>query len=188
MASRTLPLLATLLGCAAGSQALLPLTPVPDGPPPEGFAPAGEILIRDRSAAFSDWRVVGPLVNMTRGEDGSWSGDLLGNSYVMRPGEGALAGGGADLHFVRWRKEVVVRGTLHGRKVNVRIVPGEGIATAAGIACRYDGNLIDCSKESSAVRQGIEFRGQAARLAEPPLPQFGLALLAVSGPAIGVAP
>lgn len=180
MTLRALPAIAALLGCAAGSETLLPLTAVPAGEPPPEFVATGAIQAHDRSASFSDWRVVGPRVNMTRSDDGSWSGDIFGKSYVLKPGQGKVSGAGAELYFVRWGREVVVRGTLEGRTVNVRILPGEGIPTAAGIACRFDGNLIDCDRKSAAVRQGIEFRGQAARVAEPPFPQFGLALVATA--------
>jgi hypothetical protein len=191
MTTRSSPLaaaLAVLLGCAAGSETRLPLAPTPTEPPPAAFAAKGEILIRELSAAFDDWRVVGPQVNMTRSDDGSWAGSLFGKSYVLKPGEGRLTGSGAELHFVRWGKEVVVRGYLQERTVNIRVAPGEGIPTPSGIACRYDGNLIDCDKKSASVRQGIEFRGQAARVADPPLPQFGLALISISGKVVGVAP
>jgi hypothetical protein len=187
MTARTLLLLAALLGCAAGSETLLPLTPMPDGAPPPEFLAMGEIQAHDRSAAFSDWRVVGPRVNMTRRDDGSWAGDLLGESYVLRPGEGQISGAGADVFFVRSGREVIVRGILNARKFSIRVLPGEGIPTPAGIACRYDGNLIDCDRKSAAVRQGVEFRGQAARVAEPPLPQFALALIAVAAPSVGLA-
>ena len=188
MTTRSSPLaaaIAVILGCAAGSETLLPLTPVPAEPPTDAFAAKGEILIRESSAAFDDWRVVGPQVNMTRGADGAWAGSLFGQSYVMKPGEGKLSGSGAELYFVRWGNELVVRGYLQGRTVNIRLAPGVGIPTPAGIACRYDGNLIDCEKKSSSVRQGIEFRGEAARVSSPPLPQFALALVAISGPSVG---
>ncbi|HSN93206.1 MAG TPA: hypothetical protein VLS93_18395 [Anaeromyxobacteraceae bacterium] len=172
--------LALFLGCAGPGESLLPLTQVPAEPPPDRFVAKGEIQTRDRSAAFDDWRVVGPLVNMTRDDDGNWRGDLLGRDYVMKPGPGRLAGSGAELYFVRWGNEVVVRGHLLERRVVIRILPGEGLPTPSGIACRFDGNLIDCSKKSASVRQGVELRGQAANVAEPPLPQFALALVAAA--------
>jgi hypothetical protein len=191
MTTRSSPLaaaLAAILGCAAGSETLLPLTPVPAEPPPDAFAATGEILAYARSAGFTDWRVVGQAVNMTRADDGSWKGDLLGRSYMLKPGEGKVSGAGANIFFVRSGREILVRGYLQNQKFSIRILPGEGLATARGIACRFDGNLIDCEKKSASERQGIEFRGQAALVAEPPLPQFALALIAAAAPALGLGP
>lgn len=74
-----------------------------------------------------------------------------------------------------------MRGHVGGRGINVRVQPGDGMPIPSGIACRYEGNLVDCDKQSSSVRTGIELRGLAARTRDPVMPQFGLALLAVRG-------
>jgi hypothetical protein len=170
------------LACAtASSEARLALTPVPEAPPDLDFQATGEVLTRDSSAAFNDWRVVGPHVNLTRREDGTWAGDIAHVNVVLTPSDGRLSGANADLHFLRWGNEVVVRGHVGGRGINVRVQPGDGMPIPDGIACRYEGNLVDCDKQSSSVRTGIELRGLAARTRDPVMPQFGLALLAVRG-------
>ncbi len=75
----------------------------------------------------------------------------------------------------------MVRGHIGGRGINVRVQPGDGMPALGGIACRYEGNLVDCDEQSSSMRTGIELRGLAARTRDPVMPQFGLALLAVRG-------
>jgi hypothetical protein len=182
MAGRALPLAASLaLACAAGQAQLpLPLTPVPDEEPGAEFLATGEVLTRDRSASFDDWRVVGPQVNIVRRDDGTWAGTLLGQNLIARPGPGSLSGSGVNLHFVRWGGDIVVRGTLGTRSVNVRVRPGPGLQTPSGMFCRFQGNFIDCEKEPASVDPGAELRGQAARLDEPVMPQLGIALVAVT--------
>jgi len=180
-----LPLLTALLACAtASSEALLGLTPVPESSPDLDFQAMGEVLTRDSSAAFSDWRVVGPHVNLTRQEDGTWAGDIAQTNVVLTSSVGRLSGANADLHFLRWGDEVVVRGHLAGRGINIRLRPGDGMPISGGIACRYEGNLVDCDRQSATVRPGIELRGLAARTRNPVMPQLGLALLAVRGTSV----
>jgi hypothetical protein len=139
------------------------------------------VLIRDSSAAFSEWRVVGPHVNLTRREDGIWAGDIAQTNVVLTPSDGRLSGANADLHFLRWGGEVVVRGHLAGRAINIRIQPGDGMPIPDGIACRYEGNLVDCDKQAASMRPGIKLLGLATRTRDPVMPQFGLALVAVRG-------
>jgi hypothetical protein len=167
------------LACAGSSQATYPLTPVPEQPAGESFVATGEVLTRDASAAFDDWRVVGPNVNLVRRPDGSWAGTLAGENLSVRPGPGSLVGSGAELYFVKWGNDLVVRGTLGVRTVAVRIALGPGLPTRGGIVCAWAQRSGDCTKEASTERQGIEFRGVAANLGAPTMPQLGLALVAI---------
>jgi hypothetical protein len=152
------------LACAtASSEARLALTPVPEAPPDLDFQATGEVLTRDSSAAFNDWRVVGPHVNLTRREDGTWAGDIAHVNVVLTPSDGRLSGptrtctscaGGT-----RW--------WCAGRSVAAASTSASSPATA----CR----------SPTASPAGIELRGLAARTRDPVMPQFGLALLAVRG-------
>ena len=181
-----LPSLTALsLACAsATAESRLPLTPVPAAPPDPEFRATGEVVGRGSSAAFDDWRVVGPKVNLTRRGDGTWAGDLGGTEVLLTPSDGRLSGAGADLHFLLRDGVVLVRGRVGGRDINVRLQPGDGLPTARGIACRYEGNLVNCDSAAAAERPGIELRGLAARTRDPVMPQLGLALVALRGPGL----
>lgn len=179
-----LPSLTALsLACATASpEYRLELTPVPDAPPGEGFRATGEVLTHDSSAAFDDWRVVGPQVNLTRRPDGTWAGDIAQASVILVPSDGRLSGADADLHFLRRGNELMVRGRISGRTISILVQVGDGLPTSGGIACRYARqDLVDCDRQASSMGAGIELRGLAARTRDPVMPQFGLALIAVRG-------
>ena len=159
---------------------MLPLTPVPDDPWDGDFAAIGEIRTALGSAAFDDWRVVGPQVNLTRLENGLWSGTLLGVDVRARPSPGKLVGTGVNLSFVRWQGEVIVRGNVGGMPVRVRVAPGAGVPTGDGIYCRWNVNLVDCRTGHQAHSAGIRLHGVAALTDQPLMPQFGLALIAAT--------
>jgi hypothetical protein len=174
-------LLLALSACATSSATtLVDLSPVPDDPRPEEFRASGEIRTSQGSAAFDDWRVVGPRVNLVRQEDGTWSGTILGVDVSARPSQGKLVGAGVNLSFVRWRGEVITRGRIGALSVNVRLVPGAGTPADEGIYCRLDANLVDCRPERQIAYGGIRLLGVAAITDAPLMPQLGLALLAAA--------
>jgi hypothetical protein len=170
---------ALLLACAsAGSQ-----VPIAFSEPGAGaaasaeYVPIGEVIVRGRGATFSDTRVVGPTVNLTRNEDGSWAGSILGSSVALKPiAPGRLKGAGGDLHFVRWESYVLVQGMLGNRKVEVRYKPGPGHASGAGIVCDAAVATVDCTTAPTASGSA-ELKGRAAA-PDAPMPQLGLTLLA----------
>src|SRR5688572_18157055 len=55
-----------LPGCKHGESA-------PEAP----FVPLGEVIYKGGGASFSETRVVGPRVNLSRRSDGSWGGTLM---------------------------------------------------------------------------------------------------------------
>jgi hypothetical protein len=169
---------AALLACAAGgAQMPIPLSAPPAGAVvPASYAPAGEVVVGDRGATFSDWRVVGPTVNLTRGEDGAWVGSILGQNVALKPAPGKLAGSGADLNFLRWGEYVMVQGSLGGREFQIRYLPGAGTPTQGGMRCRATPRSLDCSPSGSQGGNAA-LGGQAAR-PDAPMPQLGLALIA----------
>jgi hypothetical protein len=185
MASRT-PLAAAALlalSCARASTVPLSLSPVPPGQPDDDFQSTGEVTTKGESTAFNDWRVVGPRVNLTRRADGTWAGNLVGRNYILKPGPGSLSAPGADLHFLRWGKDIAVLGNLGELKIRIRIVPGEGLRVADGKVCRVGGAgsiLVDCTPEEARASPGIHLRGQAAQTQLPEMPQLALALIAIT--------
>jgi hypothetical protein len=116
-------------------------------------------------------------VNLTRRSDGTWAGDVDGINVLLTPSEGRLLGANADLHFLRREEQLLVRGTIGGRKINVRVQIGDGVRSAAGITCQLQGYLVNCDPKASASDPGIELRGAAASVRDPVMPQLGLALV-----------
>jgi hypothetical protein len=166
------------LACAgAGSQVPIAFSEPAPGAAPAGYAPTGEVIVRGRGATFDDRRVVGPTVNLTRAEDGTWAGSILGASVALKPvAPGRLKGAGGDLHFVSWEGVLVARGTLGTRTVDVRYRPGQGHRTGAGVVCEAAVATVDCTASTNASG-AAELRGRAAS-PDPPMPQLGFALLA----------
>ncbi|ACL64189.1 conserved hypothetical protein [Anaeromyxobacter dehalogenans 2CP-1] len=172
---------ALALSCAGASTQPLSLSATPPGEPPEEYVPTGEIQTRGESTSFNAWRVVGPRVNMTRRPDGTWAGTLVGRNYILKPGaDGRLTAPGADLHFLRWGKELAVLGNLGDLKIRLRFRPGPGLPNPGGKVCRFNGNLIDCRVEEARAQPGVRLRGEAADLDQPVMPQLGLALIAIT--------
>lgn len=168
------------LSCAGASTRPLALSPLPPGEAPDEYVPTGEIQTRGESTSFNAWRVVGPRVNMTRRPDGTWAGTLVGRNYILKPGDGSLTAPGADLHFLRWGKELAVLGNLGDLKIRLRFHPGPGLSTTGGKVCRFNGNLVDCRVAEARAQPGIRLSGEAANLDQPVMPQLGLALIAIT--------
>jgi hypothetical protein len=165
-----------LLACAGGSQLPIPLTAPPTGAVvPAEYVPTGEVVVGGRGATFSDWRVAGPTVNLTRDADGSWRGSILGQSVVLKPSPGKLYGSGADLNFVRWGDYIMVQGNLSGQEFQIRYLPGPGAPTKGGKICQATPRALDCSNANAGGAAALA--GQAA-LPNAPMPQLGLALIA----------
>ncbi len=165
-----------LLACAAGSQIPIPLTAPPAGAViPAAYVPTGEVVVNGRGATFDAWRIVGPQVNLTRDEDGSWRGSILGASVVLKPSPGKLFGSGADLSFYRWGDYVMVGGNIQGRNFEIRYLPGPGYPTKGGKICRATPLSLDCSVADAGGVAALA--GQAAG-PDAPMPQLGLALIA----------
>jgi hypothetical protein len=172
-------LAASTLSCAGGGQQVpVAFAPTAGGVVPAEYAPTGEISVNQSGATFDDWRVVGPRVNLTRDAEGTWTGSLLGVNMALKPtAPGKLYGSGADLNFLRWGEFVMIQGMLGGRQVQFRFQPGPGYAVQGGILCNATPRSIDCTQGAANQTSNMLLRGQAAS-AQPPMPQFGLALIA----------
>ncbi|MGA8892916.1 MAG: hypothetical protein WB493_15240 [Anaeromyxobacteraceae bacterium] len=197
----TLPRLAVLaaasavLACATPSGAPVPVTtPAPGETRPRDFQPTGEVFFDAQgsgtSVAFSDFRMVGPRVNMTRADDGSWRGNVGDREMILKVQPGRITGDGVDLYVVKKvgaTTTVSVQGMYFQRQVWFTFKAGEIQGTTDGGRCSFDLNPgqapgywtggVGCG---GSMRMGtLQLTGTAANLAEPPLPQLVLALVAV---------
>lgn len=157
----------------------------------EPYEPTGEVQFRSRGAmwsgaSFDGGRVVGPLINVARRDDGSWAGDLGGESTDLTVTGARATGVNVNIHFERKGKATEIQGLLFGQRVRFELSDK-----------RFRGRLGECSFDLKRRRPGVyvgdvgcladgvprtaratlNLTGDAA-LDEPPLPQVALALIA----------
>ncbi len=194
-------LAASLLACAT------PQTPAPEAaaPPVEdegrAFQASGEIVFfssggTGSSAAFDDRRIVGPSVNLTRGEEGTWDGDLAGQSVSLAIAPDRITGAGVDLHMERKGDATSLRGIWFQRRISLDFT-SKSVSGRAGQVCSVDvvrkapgvyNGTVGCmvqrprqSQQASVSNATLRLAGDAA-LPSPPMPQFALGLVAVLPP------
>ena len=162
----------------------------------ETFDATGEIRLRasgaqTASAAFNTVRVVGPLVNVTRRDDGTWAGDLLGQDLDLRFVEGKdLKVTGTNFLLVQRQSgdRTEVEGLLNGIRFRASL-------DSKSITAKFGDCSMDLSRKGSIYRGTVgciqpnttlphtdriqfELLGEAGAT-KPPFPQFGIALVAV---------
>jgi hypothetical protein len=158
--------------------------------PALAFEATGEVLTSNgSSAAFDAEHVVGPVVNLTRQEGGSWTGELLGQGVDLVVTEDRIIGPNVDLRIERKKSTTAVRGHFFGKRYSVEW-DAKGLSARVG-NCSYDldraktggavaGNVGCSTSRSTMPAVGnvmIKLRGEANSLT-PPMPQFALALVA----------
>lgn len=176
----TLPALACAAALAAAPVAL-------------AIESTGEVVFRPRgsmasSASFDDERVVGPVVNMTRVEEGEWAGDVNGADVDLHVANGRIEGSSFTLDYSRDGEKVAVEGLIGGVRVRVamdakRMHGRFGVCSIdlkrkrvglyeGDVGCLRGGNFPVTAKAT------LELYGQAAT-ADAPQPQLALALVSV---------
>lgn len=157
------------------------------------FEPTGEVRFlaygtTGTSAAFDAVRVVGPLVNLARRDDGTWAGDLLGRTVNLEVTKDGLAAPNVNLQFSSRDGRVHLEGLFFGRRIRVDLdakkLEGRFGPCAVDLARKHadllEGNL-GCAPGTrnppQSGRASVKLLGQAAER-EPPMPQLALALLA----------
>jgi hypothetical protein len=184
-----------VLACATPSGTPIPVTsPAPGETRPRDFEATGEVFFDAQSAgtsvAFSDFRMVGPRVNMTRADDGTWRGNLGGREMIVKVQPGRITGDGVDLFVVKKpgnASAVSVQGMFFQRQVWFTFKAGEIQGTTNGGSCSFDlspgpapGYWTGGVGCGGNVRMGtLQLTGTAANLGEPPMPQLVFALISV---------
>jgi hypothetical protein len=157
------------------------------------FEPTGELrmngVIGFNSVSFDQDRIVGPIVNLTRRDDGSWGGDLGGQDLDLQPVEAGLRAPNVTLKFKSKDGRTKIEGLYFGQRVRIELdakkLSGRFGACSMTLKRKgppvYHGDL-GCLRPGDrlpiAGRVSLEVIGEAASNT-PPLPQFALALLAV---------
>ena len=184
-----------VLACATPAGAPVPVTtPATGETRPRDFKASGEVFFDAQSSgtsvAFSDFRMVGPRVNMTRADDGSWRGNVGDREMIVKVQPGRITGDGIDLYVVKKPGNVPaisVQGMYFQRQVWFTLKAAEIQGTTDGGSCSFDLNPgpspgswtggVGCGGN---LRTGtLQLTGTAANLGEPPMPQLVFALIAV---------
>ena len=117
--------------------------------------PRGEVFAQSGSASFDSTSVRGPGVNMSRLEDGRWSGWLDGSFVTVMVEGNSIRGPNVSLAIERTDKELRVRGLL-------------GLGTVA---------ITIPHERKGAAWHNFRLTGAAAS-EDPPIPQMVFALIA----------
>lgn len=192
-ATRYVALMRTLVAAAVTLAALASAAPgrAQDAAP---FEPTGEIRFRgsgalSTGASFDESRVVGPSVNLTRREDGTWAGDLAGHDLDLRVQKDRVTGPNVNITFRTQDGKTRVEGLFFGRRVRVEMDRKK--LTGRFGTCSVDlkrrgaqhfqgdvGCFADAASMGSAGKGSLTLYGEAAE-ETPPMPQFALALVAI---------
>jgi hypothetical protein len=189
-AARLAAALSPLLLAACVTQGLpLPMSS-PIGPKAPVFVATGEFRASiGKSAAWDEWRVVGPRVNLTRNPDGTWDGTAgpLMSPFHLDVEPGRLSGPNLSLSIQKMPDGFVeVGGLFFGDRYWIRISPQKLQGNTHGGACSFEFKRVSpalftgdmaCGMEISRV--SIEVLGAAAGVEAPILPQAAIALVAV---------
>jgi hypothetical protein len=158
------------------------------------FEPTGEVRFHASAglgsgASFDGTRIVGPAVNLTRREDGSWAGNISGQDVSLVGGEKKLSGPNVNLAFKQKDGKTEVEGLFYGERVRLSV-------DAKKIKGRYGRCSFDLTRKGPPIYRGdvgcmsqearlpvagkaaIELLGEAAAEV-PPAKQVGLAFVAI---------
>jgi hypothetical protein len=153
-----------LLSCASG--------PTPTRTPRE-FAKKGEVVFLEGSAAWDENQVLGPLISVGRRSDGSWAGRLNNQIVDVNVYRTRAAGAFLIMSWDEQPNQMVITAQWVGRLHRFEIYPDRvlfrGPTRSFTLQHRNDWSFGPGGE--------LKFDGQA-RDQRPPMPQFGLALLA----------
>jgi hypothetical protein len=157
------------------------------------FEPTGELRLGGggfgNGASFDSERIVGPLVNLTRRDDGSWAGDIAGQDLDLQPVKGGLQAPNVTLKFSSKDGKTRIEGLYFGQRVRIDMdrkkLSGRFGSCSMSLERKgapvYRGDVGCLGPGERLPRTGrvnLEVIGEAAA-ETPPLPHFALALIAV---------
>jgi hypothetical protein len=139
------------------------------------YVPSGEISLAAQGASFDAVRVRKPNVNLTKRADGSWGGVLGATGIDVSVTPKRVTGVGLTLVLEEsgGEKGTVITGQWQGSIVRFEFDQSHALIRTP----RYNTTLDRSSPNTFGARGELQLKGEAA-LAEPPWPQFALALLA----------
>jgi hypothetical protein len=176
---------------AALAALLVPLAGAAQDRPP--FEATGEIRFHGygtvgTSAAYDGERLIGPTVNLTRREDGTWGGDLAGQNMDLEVTDRRISGPNVSLNISQKDGRTEVEGLFFNQRFRVSLDAkrlrgrfGECSFDMERKRGRYQGD-VGCVRPRAAfpssAKATLSLIGTAGDAA-PPLPQLALALVAI---------
>jgi hypothetical protein len=167
----TRSLLILLSGVLLGGCALFP-QPLPETQ--TEFVPSGEIQLRSNGAAFDAVRIRKPNGNLSKRTDGSWGGVLAGQAIDVSVTPKRVSGVNLTLVLEESSAEkgTVITGQFQGNILRFEFGPDQAVIRTA----THSATLMRSGPGTYGGKGELELKGEAS-LAEPPWPQFALALL-----------
>ncbi len=140
-----MPVHALKLALAA---AFLSATALPAAAQPDPFEATGELRFHGygaigTSAAFDAQRLIGPTVNLTRRDDGTWGGDLAGQDMDLTVTATRVSGPNVNLILSRKGDRLDVEGLFFNTRFRVTVD-----------AKRLTGRFGECSFDMTRRRDG----------------------------------
>lgn len=177
------PVLLVLSACAAGSGRVPVAPPAPPaGPPPAEFRPTGEVQVTgmgvaSSSASFDAWRISGPRINVARVDATTWGGNVGDRDLRVQVRPGRISGAGVSLAVERAGEVLEIGGVIGEARVRFQITARHVRGTVG-----YRGYEMQATGPGRYVGNGriLQLTGEAADLANPPMPQLALALIAAA--------
>lgn len=178
---RPLPLLAAAIVAAPAAAQEVP------------YEPIGEVRFitvgMGAGASFDEDRIVGPAVNLTRREDGTWAGDLGGRDLDLHGSDGKLVGANVSLNYSQKDGRTEVEGLFFGTRIRFSLDAKRfrgRIGTCSIDFTRRGGGVyrgdVGCVRSGTRLpntgKARMELLGEAAG-ASPPLPQLAFALISI---------
>lgn len=157
------------------------------------YEPTGEVRFitvgMGAGASFDDDRIVGPAVNLTRREDGTWAGDLGGRDLDLHGSGGKLVGANVSLSYSQKDGRTEVEGLFYGTRIRFSLdakkFRGRIGACSIDFTRRGGGTYrgdVGCLRAGARLpntgKARMELLGEAATTT-PPLPQLAFALIAI---------
>lgn len=176
--------LLALTACASSAGPRVPVatTPPPAGSAPDEFKPQGEVQVvgmgvASSSASFDGWRVSGPRVNVARVDAGTWGGHIGDRDLRVQVRPGRITGAGVSIAVERAGEVLEIGGVLGEARLRFQITARHLRGTVG-----YRTFEMEATGPGRYVGNGrvLQLTGAAADLANPPMPQLVLALIAAT--------
>lgn len=157
-------LAATLLACQHGA---------PADDKPKVFNKKGGVVFLGGSASWDEDEIAGPLVSVSQRSDGSWAGTINQQIIDVNVYPGRASGSFLTMKWTNDQGSMLVAGAFNDRPYRFEVHPDKVFArlpTRAFTLARLPDGTYGRGGE-------LKFEGEASA-ANPPMPQFGIAMLA----------
>lgn len=137
------------------------------------FVATGEVIYRLGNASFDANRVVAPRANLTRRSDSSWGGLLMNQPIDASVTTDRLTGVNLMMNWTLGPEGIVITGQWQGRILRFEVNRSVALVRTNTLSVTLPRN----DAHSFGPDGQLRLLGEAG-LVHPPMPQFGLAMIA----------